>query len=253
MDGAITSAIREAVFDCLSSVSGKPRSELLTRLQDLTAKFEPSFQRRAPFDIADLTNTRSFDFVAYTWWRLVADILPPGPRRKEFTAALGDRLLDIVARQDKDKDKGDILDGKKELLTTTRPEGFLPLLRGAKTALQVLGQAGLFTTFDLDLDDDAASDWDEGYSVELKVSVRQTATLGASLQLAGEGQAFRPDVSSLVLGSFFRRRQVTTGFDEYFLDETYRPDPNDFRPELLLQQWTLQRPATALAPPAQSP
>ena len=28
-------------------------------------------------------------------------------------------------------------------------------------------------------------------------------------------------------------------FDEYFLDETYRTDPNDFRPEILLQQWSL--------------
>lgn len=38
-----------------------------------------------------------------------------------------------------------------------------------------------------------------------------------------------------------------SGFDEYFLDETYRPDPNDIRPDLLLQQWTIEAPQTTNA------
>ena len=72
--------------------------------------------------------------------------------------------------------------------------------------------------------------------------------MAASLQLAGEGAAFRPDFSTLAVDAVLRRRGVAASFDEFFLDEVYRSDPNDFRPEVLLQQWSWEPPKAARGP-----
>ena len=93
--------------------------------------------------------------------------------------------------------------------------------------------------YKVELEDDAAEDLADGYPVELKISISGSTTIGASLQLAGEGASFRPDFSTLVVASLLTKAGLKATFDEYFLDETYRTDPNDFRPEILLQQWSL--------------
>ena len=47
----------------------------------LVTKFEPSFQKRAPF-IKNEASSRSFSFSAYVWWRLAAEALPENRQRK---------------------------------------------------------------------------------------------------------------------------------------------------------------------------
>ena len=45
--------------------------------------------------------------------------------------------------------------------------------------------------------DEAQDDWSGGFPVELRVELSESASVGASLQLAGENEPFRPDLAGL--------------------------------------------------------
>uniref|UniRef100_A0A7S2G6A4 Uncharacterized protein n=1 Tax=Octactis speculum TaxID=3111310 RepID=A0A7S2G6A4_9STRA len=112
-------------------------------------------------------------------------------------------------------------------------------LKGLEAAAGALRDLGFMEGFSLEPAEDALEDFAEGYPVEVLLKVRTSVTMDASQQLAGQGIVYRPDLVTLAAMATFRRCGISARIDEYFLDETYRSDPNDFRPVTLIQQWTL--------------
>ncbi|KAL7576884.1 hypothetical protein ACA910_006650 [Epithemia clementina (nom. ined.)] len=113
------------------------------------------------------------------------------------------------------------------------------------------------TLFD-ELDDEALNDF--GASVNPLVTIVDSATLGASLQLNGEGSRFAPDWLGPTLAALWedvdgmvcrsnninnrddirpkrRRRQVS--WEAFFVDPVYRPNPKDYFPTEQLYQFTI--------------
>ena len=91
------------------------------------------------------------------------------------------------------------------------------------------------TMFD-EFDDD---DFMSGLSVNALLSVVRPATLGASLQITGEGSRFAPDFIGCTLAALWEESGYDVSYESYFVDNEYRPNPKDFFPDEQLFQFTL--------------
>lgn len=77
--------------------------------------------------------------------------------------------------------------------------------------------------------------------MDVLVTVRQPATLGASLQITGEQSRFAPDFVGPTLAALWQDvAGLSATWETYFVDSTYRPNPKDFFPDEQLYQFTLQ-------------
>lgn len=71
----------------------------------------------------------------------------------------------------------------------------------------------------------------DGGSVNALVSVFNPATLGASLQITGEGSRFAPDFVGPTLAAIWekvgggKQGKIEVGWESYFVDPVYRPNP----------------------------
>jgi len=257
VDAAFVDRLSTVFIETLSNTSGKPRSTLQNRLTALLYQYEPAFQAKGAFAVEDLSNSRTVNFRVYCWWKLVTESFAADYNaRKKFSDALGDAVLADACAQEK------TLAGA---LASTTPEQKVAsaarVLGTVDGLLKYLQGAGFLQKYAIEADlVDVQEDWDNRYSVDVKLSLSRTVAMGASLQLASEARPmleqqsptsggfttidrFRPEIAGLVVAAVFRRFGVAYTTDEFFLDETYREDPNDIRPSLLLQQWSLEPPA----------
>lgn len=256
VDAAFMDRLSALFIEILSKTSGKPQSTLQNRLTVLLSQYEPSFQAKGAFPMEDVSNSRTVNFRVYCWWKLVTESFAADyTARKQFSDALGNAILADACAQD--KALGDALGS---YIPAQKAASAEKVLGTVDRLLKYLQNAGFLQKFAVEADlADVQEDWDNGYSVDVKVSLSRTVAMGASLQLASEARPmleqqsptsggfttidrFRPEIAGLVAGAVFRRFGVSFTTDEFFLDETYREDPNDIRPSLLLQQWSLEPP-----------
>jgi hypothetical protein len=262
VDAAFVGRLETAFFDTLSKTSGKPQSSQRGRLSALLSQYEPAFQAKGPFPSEDLSNSRAVNFRVYCWWKLATETFGGDfGARKRFAEALGGAVLDDACV--------DNLALAARLATSSGARGPATaehVLGALSSVLDFLQRVGFVQQFAVEADvADVQEDWVGGYPADVKLSLSRTVALGASLQLASEARPmaepqsptsggfttidrFRPDLAGLAAGAVFRRFGVAYSMGEFFLDETYREDPNDVRPTLLLQQWSLEPPVQPLAP-----
>mmetsp|Transcript_37544 Transcript_37544/g.74308 ORF Transcript_37544/g.74308 Transcript_37544/m.74308 type:complete len:343 (+) Transcript_37544:73-1101(+) len=236
--------LEAAYYETLSRASGKPQAFLRERFAKMMEIYEPVFQRQGPFMADDLTNSRAVNLRVYTWWKLVGEVLKTD--RREFAAAFGERILEEVC----------VGDEAFSRQLAVRPMTVERALGGVARLLDRLQGFGLLKSFSVKVDEDAQDDWAHGDSVDVQLSLSNPVALVASVQLSQEARPidapgtqvmepidrFRPDLATLGLLAVFKRCGVYADFDEYFFDETYREDPNDTQPTVLLQQWSLAPP-----------
>ena len=254
IDGALARRIQQHVFDALLEArsrgqegTGGTRAELEAKYASLVAANEPLLRDRwgaLPGPVAEeadtLGSSRALNLAAYCWWKLALENLPTPADRAAFARLLGDNICaDVLPAARAGSATGN---GSAAAAAAAKVPGagdLSAVIEDAETLLTALRTAGLLKGYTMEVAEDGQEDWDSGYTVDMKLSLFESATLPASLQLAAENERLRPDLAGLAMGALFRRRGVATRFDEYFLDETYREDPNDIRPTLLLQQWSL--------------
>ena len=82
-------------------------------------------------------------------------------------------------------------------------------------------------------------DFSSGQQVNVLISILRPSTLGASLQITGEGSRFAPDFVGCVLASVWEKYGCKVMYETYFVDNEYRPNPKDFFPDEQLFQFTL--------------
>lgn len=87
-----------------------------------------------------------------------------------------------------------------------------------------------------EFDDD---DFSSGLSINALLNVMRPATLGASLQITGEGSRFQPDFIGCTLAALWEECGYKVTYESYFVDNEYRPNPKDFFPDEQLYQFTL--------------
>lgn len=230
-------------------------SDLTRRVNDYRSRAERSFYVRAPWFIADGTDQYYFDVMSYALWRAIADVLPELERREHFVRRLG-RDLYTALRKDGHlhlppprtlSESGPALD---ELLAFFQRSAFLRSYRiegdpettvvASSSSTTATTTTQLFDTFD----DDALR---AGATVDCLIGTIDPATLGASLQIVGEGSRFTPDgMLGATLAALWEESGTirVASWETYFVDNVYRPNPKDYFPDEQLLQFSLTR-ATA--------
>jgi hypothetical protein len=178
----------------ISKISGHSHEKVIKEVTTFRQTVEPGFQRRAPFPSNDLTNERCFDCYSYADFRVAAKLIPNLRQRAAFVQELGEAVLNEIVRgapgiksNDAQKDGLDgTIEGMKQILAYMQSKGFI---KDAKINSE---------------DYDRAS-WDEGYNLELLVTVVEPATLGGNIQFTGEGFLFHPDYVAETLLAYLER------------------------------------------------
>ncbi|KAL1524053.1 hypothetical protein AB1Y20_018964 [Prymnesium parvum] len=108
---------------------------------------------------------------------------------------------------------------------------FAELIRGLRELLGRLQVGGYMREFDVDDSDGDEELWaqrSELSTTKLKVSLTDSAALRSCLLLNGR---VSPELASLMVLAFLREASVrVVDMSEYFLDDTYRPNPMEYRP-----------------------
>eukprot|EP00624_Nannochloropsis_granulata_P000614 evm.model.NODE_1239_length_22662_cov_34.288322.8 len=178
----------------ISKISGQSLEKVNKEVSAFRQIVEPGFQRRAPFPSDDLSNERCFDCYSYADFRVAAKLIPDLRARAAFVQELGEAVLIEVGKgapgiksNDAQKDGLDgTIEGMKQILAYMQSKGFL---KDSKINSE---------------DYDRAS-WDEGYNLELLVTVVEPATLGGNIQFTGEGFLFHPDYVAETLLAYLER------------------------------------------------
>lgn len=224
----------------LAKLSGAPVSEISTRIKEFRTKVQPAFSSRYPWKETSVTDEYYFDCTVYSLWKVAAFYIQDYTKRDVYVRNIGRRILNEMT------DKGILLSketiaalsDKKKALSLTET---VPCVNDILTVFQNtnfcsgfrLGEknddirSGL-QMFD-ELDNQEIAD---GGSVNALVSVFNPATLGASLQITGEGSRFAPDFVGPILAAVWERvgaggkqGKVEAGWESYFVDPVYRPNP----------------------------
>jgi hypothetical protein len=78
--------------------------------------------------------------------------------------------------------------------------------------------------------------------VDCLISIFRPATLGASLQITGEGSRFSPEFVGTTLTALLDAEfGIRARYETYFVDQEYRANPKDFFPNEQLLQFTLTK------------
>ena len=111
-------------------------------------------------------------------------------------------------------------------------------LRRLLAALQSVGYLASFKLDDTDVDDALWRRADDLSPTRLVVTLGEPASLGAALQLNGGRVA--PGLAAPVLAAYLRScgARLKTQ-EEYFIDDTYRPNPLEYRPNAVVLELTV--------------
>ena len=122
------------------------------------------------------------------------------------------------------------------LLRAPAPSTFAGVTNGLRTLLASLKGAGYIREFaidDSDADEGLWSQQNELSVTRLVITLTDSAALQASLLLNGR---ISPEVTGPLIQAYLRSCGLVVGAStEYFLDDTWRPNPLDYRPS----QWVL--------------
>lgn len=245
----LVSVLVAAPVRALSEVARVSEADVSTSARAYRERSARSFAARAQWERADdLTDQYWFDLSSYALWRAAADAIPTDyARRAVFAREVGREILRrgveegifTASSTSPTNDGGGVkltrtMPAVEQTLDAFRTAGFCARWRvGGEDADAKLG--GRF--FD-ELDDE---DLEKGRTVDCLVSVYDPATLGAALQITGEGSRFAPDYVGCTLAAVWERYGVKATFETYFVDPVYRPNPKDYFPDEQLYQFSLSK------------
>ena len=237
----------------LAKITGISIDTIAKQTEVVRTKVLPAFKISHPWQNEVVSDEYYFDLTCYALWRVAAAILPNDfAKRDQFVRNVGRRILyEIISRGLISKKSIDTLQQNKNedisLTDTVKPIiEILDLFQSTNFCTNYrLGdkndedRTGL-AVFDT-LDNEEISSVNGSGSVDCLVSVFDPSTLGAALQITGEGSRFAPDYVGPTLAAVWERvgGVGTVKFESYFVDPVYRPNPKDFFPNERLFQFTI--------------
>lgn len=196
LDNDFTTFLDTTTLELISKISGQPLEKVTKEVLAFRQTVEPGFQRRAPFPSDDLTNERCFDWASYADFRVAAKLIPNLRARAAFVQQLGEAVLkEVVKGAGAGKIKGN--DAQKDGLDGT--------IEGMKQIMAYMENKGFLKDYRINSEDYDRASWDEGYNLELLVTVVEPATLGGNIQFTGEGFLFHPDYVAETLLAYLTR------------------------------------------------
>jgi len=231
----------------LSKLTSVDTNTISSKILSFREKALKAFQVKEPWDEESVQDEYFFDLSCYSLFRVAADIIPSDyGLRDTWVRDVGREIYSQMTNEGYISVQSDNNGGKKNKLTSTIPI-LTELLNTFQSTKFVKGyrlgeknddlRSGI-NIFDQYDDEDI----DSGSNVNFLLSVFRPATLGASLQVTGEGSRFSPDfVGSTVAAMFEKELGLRVEYESYFVDEEYRENPKDFFPEEQLLQFTLKK------------
>ena len=239
----------------LAKITGISIDTIIKQTEAVRTKVLPAFKVSHPWQNEVVSDEYYFDLTCYALWRVAAAAIPNDfAKRDQFVRNIGRRILDeIISRGLISKKSIGILQQNNITLTDTVPciIEILDLFQSTNFCTNYrLGdkndedRTGL-NVFDA-LDNEEISSLNGSGSVDCLVSLFDPSTLGAALQITGEGSRFAPDFVGPTLAAVWERvggvgaaASVSVKFESYFVDPVYRPNPKDFFPNERLYQFTI--------------
>lgn len=230
-------------------------ADLWQRVSSYRDKAQASFYKRAPWKTASCADQYYFDLTAYAFWRAAADLCPDYVDRDRFVRQMGRNLYramqetSLIRKQQPSESSATLVETiprVKEILDVFQSSGFCKEYRlgdAANSFVSAKSRKDESTQpqpiFD-SLDDEALMN---GATVDCLVSVFETATLGASLQITGEQSRFTPDFVGPTLAALWEDSLVSveTSWETFFVDNEYRPNPKDYFPNEQLLQFSISK------------
>lgn len=230
-------------------------TNLWQRVSSYRDKAQASFSKRAPWQKASVADQYYFDLTAYAFWRAAADLLPDYADRDRFVRQMGRNLYramqetGLIRNDPRLESSGTLVETiprVKEILDVFQSSGFCKEYRLGDAVDSLMAaknrkdestrQQPIFDS----LDDDALMN---GATVDCLVSLFETATLGASLQITGEQSRFTPDFVGPTLAALWEDSLVgvKTSWETFFVDNEYRPNPKDYFPNEQLLQFSISK------------
>eukprot|EP00978_Attheya_sp_CCMP212_P007847 scaffold18244_cov50-Attheya_sp.AAC.1 len=236
-------------FTAASNPSGQTTdvSTIREKIQSLRSKSSRAFSTRAPWTDESVTDEYYFDVTAYAVWRTAAELIPNFVQRDAFAKAVGKGIYDdsIVSgllpntNTNKSSSSGGPLTASipriLQVLTLFQETGFCEAFRLGEQGDESRQGSNVFDEYDDD-------DFKKGNSVDCLISIFRPATLGASLQITGEGSRFSPEFVGTTLTALLDAEfGIRARYETYFVDQEYRANPKDFFPNEQLLQFTLTK------------
>jgi hypothetical protein len=218
----------------LQQLKSDDESLVTKRVKDYREKVSRSFAARAPWKEENVTDQYYFDLTSYALWRTAADLLPDYVMRDIFARNVGRGIYREACRTG--LLSRTVSKGSKLTAMIPAIQEVLNLFQSSQYCKSFqLGENQQETFFDSLDDDDLAM----GATVNCLVSVFESSSLGASLQITGEQSRFIPEFVGVTLAAMWEVAGVKASFETYFVDQEYRPNPKDFFPDEQLLQFSL--------------
>lgn len=227
-------AVESAIAPALSMTSGALRDAAIKKRRAVAVPFntvllsgafgETGIESLGAADAAESALPQSqyaYDLTLLSYFALLADARLPRPEVEACAAALGDRLLQSFEPST----------AAATTSTTARPRlsDTLSEMRGLLQALRTVGYLKSFRVDDADADDALWAQNSDLSDTRLTIVLSETASLHAAIVLNGRAGA-SPELARPLLSALLRRRGAAiVEKDEYFLDDTYRSNPNEYR------------------------
>jgi len=163
----------------------------------------------------DLTNSRWFNFVLYARLHVLAEALKTPSARGIYAGKLAAQTFP---------------------LTEANSAFFLDDIDNLMKRLQTLGWISGYKMTDFD-----ALDWDEIGTSKLSVYANDPYPLQTA-QLLGEEDT--PEVSPVIsawISIILENHGIVATYEDYYLDDQYRPDPVDFMPSQIVTTFDLKK------------
>ncbi|CAM9405367.1 unnamed protein product, partial [Phaeothamnion confervicola] len=238
LDPATASALLDIAARRTASAAGMPMAVFEPLIVKVRAAVEPAFQRKAAFP-DDPADQYCFDMLSYATYKAAAEVLPDTRKRAGLVRMIGEDALEVFAPgigREGGREQQAVPVVNVKAAGSSGPAAAAAGVTALLRRMQAVGLIGSFTwNEELEIDG-----WEDGVPLSAELVVSAPATLGAAVQAAGEGRRFHADFVGPALQAYWRRCGVRTAYEEYFLDDTYRPDPSQYRAVQVIYSWTLE-------------
>lgn len=181
-----------------------------------------------------VTQQYAFDLTLLTLFSLLADARLPRETNADVARRLGDSLIEVVGPPS--------AASPASAAAASSPKKLSELIDGMRTLLRSLRTAGYvraFTLDDSDADDALWAQRSELSDTRLTVTLTESASLRAGVVLNGRSGC-SPELARPLLIAYLRQRGVLVESSEYFLDDTYRSNPQEYRANQQVIELTLK-------------
>jgi len=201
--------------------------EIQDKAVSLREKISKSFYSRSPWDEESINDQYYFDVTAYAFFKTAAEMIPDYVERDQFVRRLG-KLIYKRLQDEKLVTKTPIETPVSLVATLSATIELLDLFQNSNFCVGYKirrddsdngsGNNKDEPIFD-ELDDDSLI---SGLNVDCLVSIYGPASLGASLQINGEGSRFGPDFVGTTLAAIWDTAGIKSSWETFFVDPEYR-------------------------------